>query len=346
MNQITKSLIQLFIFTALGGLILYFLWQNLSGSYAQDCALKGIPASDCNLLDKLWNDFKSVNIIWIIVMCLTYMLSCVFRAVRWMMLFEPLGHKVSFKNSFWTVMIGYFTNLGLPRMGEFVRSGLFSKYEDIPYEKVLGTIVLGRIVDVFCLLFLIVAGLILHRQVMLEYFVQNFSLRLSDLMIIGLLGLGVFLCFLTFYRRMDTLSSPWIKKLKELLDGFIEGIVALKKVKNITLFSFYSIGIWILYVLMHWMGFLSFGPTKHLSISESVLAFDFAALGMVFPSPGGMGSYHAMLVEALGIFLIPPVEAFSIAMISYISINVFCNIVFGLIGLILLPIINSNRKAI
>lgn len=343
MNKVTKSIIQLVVFTTLGGLILYFLWQNLSASYAEDCLLKGITAADCSLMDKMLTDFKSVSIFWLVVMCITYMVSCVFRALRWMMLFRPLGYNVSFLNSFFTVMVGYFANMGLPRMGEFIRAGLFSKYEEIPYEKVLGTIVLGRIVDAICLLLLIVLGLLIHREVMMEYFMNNLNLNTQLLIWLAVIGIVLLIIAVVLYRKLAQSSkSPLFLKVRKLIDGFLEGMISLKKVKNLPLFIFYSIGIWLLYVMMHWIGFLSFEPTAHLSMTDSILAFDFAALGMVFPSPGGMGSYHAMLVEALQILHISPVEAFSIAMITYFTLNIFCNVIFGLISLILLPIINAK----
>ena len=65
---------------------------------------------------------------------------------------------------------------------------------------------------------------------------------------------------------------------------------------------------------------------------------------MVFPSPGGMGSYHAMLVEALKILGVDEISGFAIAMISFFAINLFCNVIFGLLSVILLPIINDPKE--
>ena len=239
-------------------------------------------------------------------------------------------------------MIGYFANLGLPRMGEFIRAGLFSKYEEIPYEKVLGTIVVGRIIDVLCLLSLLLIGLGLHSDTMLRYFEENLNLDITKLVIlaaIGLLGLGV---AIYTYRRLSNSNSTstGFVKVKKIVDGFVEGLSSLKSVDNMPMFILYSLGIWFLYVGMHWIGFLSFGPTAHLTFSESLLCFDFAALGMVFPSPGGMGTYHAMLIESLLILDVSEISAFSIAMITFFTINIFCNILFGLVSLIVLPIVN------
>ena len=342
MSEVRKSIIQTIIFGSIGAIILYFLWQSLASSYAEECALKGLSAADCSLFDRLITDFKSANFGWLFVMCLAYLLSCVFRALRWMMLLRPMGYNPRFDNSFYTVMIGYFANLGLPRMGEFIRAGLFSKYEEIPYEKVLGTIVVGRIIDVLCLLSLLLIGLGLHSDTMLQYFEENLNLDITKIVIlaaIGLLGLGI---AIYTYRRLSNSNSTsaGFVKVKKIVDGFVEGLSSLKSVNNMPMFILYSLSIWFLYVGMHWIGFLSFGPTAHLTFSESLLCFDFAALGMVFPSPGGMGTYHAMLIESLLILDVSEISAFSIAMITFFTINIFCNILFGLVSLIVLPIVN------
>ena len=275
-------------------------------------------------------------------MCVAYMISCLFRALRWVMLFKPMGYQTRLDNAFYTVMVGYFANLGLPRMGELIRAGLFSKYEKIPYEKVLGTIVLGRIIDFFCLITLILLGVLIHRELMLNYFEQNLNINTDMIIMLGIIGFLGLVGVIFLYRHLNKSQDPsnWFLKFRNIINGFLEGIASLKSVNNLPLFVFYSVGIWFIYVAMHWMGFLSFAPTEHISLTDSLLCFDFAALGMVFPSPGGMGSYHAMLVESLKLLDINEISAFSIAMITFFAINIFCNILFGLISLILLPFAN------
>lgn len=57
-------------------------------------------------------------------------------------------------NSFMGVMIGYFANMAIPRMGEFTRCGVVSKYENVPFSKLLGTVVTERVFDMIMLLLL------------------------------------------------------------------------------------------------------------------------------------------------------------------------------------------------
>ena len=73
-------------------------------------------------------------------------------------------------NAFFTIMVGYFANMGLPRVGEVVRAGLFARYENIGPEKVMGTIVVDRILDLLSLLFAIILVIILQGNVLFGFF--------------------------------------------------------------------------------------------------------------------------------------------------------------------------------
>lgn len=61
------------------------------------------------------------------------------------MMFVAIGYRPRMINLVGTIMINYLANLGIPRSGEVIRAGLLSGYEDIPIEKVLGTIFTDRI---------------------------------------------------------------------------------------------------------------------------------------------------------------------------------------------------------
>ena len=64
---------------------------------------------------------------------------------------EPMGYHPSRLNAFFAVMIGYFVNLGAPRLGEVLKCTILARYEKIPAQKLVGTIVAERAFDVICL---------------------------------------------------------------------------------------------------------------------------------------------------------------------------------------------------
>ena len=93
---------------------------------------------------------------------------------------------------------------------------------------------------------------------------------------------------------------------------------------------------------MTWWCFPAYAPTAHLGPIPGLTAFVFGAFGIVIPAPGGMGTYQFLVSEALAMYDIPGEEGFSFSMIIFFSIQIFCNILFGLMGLILLPIVNRK----
>ena len=206
----------------------------------------------------------------------------------------------------------------------------------------------ARIIDVILLAIMLGLGLLLHFDVLWGYIADNTGLTSTTLfagvgvlIVVGLIGLYV----LAKIRTMDASGLPVIaQKIKGLIDGFTEGLLEVRKLPQVGLFVAQSIGIWLLYYLMHYLCFFAFEPTSHLTASQGVLVFDFGSLGVVFPSPGGMGSYHFMIKEALEIFGVSSVDGFSFAMISFFTLTIFCTIVFGLISLLLLPIINGRSQ--
>jgi len=346
LNKTLKSVIKFIVFAGIGLLLFYFLYKNQQTAYLEDCKLKGIPEADCSLVDKIIGDFKSVKVIWIIAILIAYMASNIMRALRWNQMFETMGHKPRVINSLGALMIGYFTNLAFPRIGEVIKTGIITKYEGIPFEKVIGTVVLDRILDVIGLLTVIGLALVLSFGTFKAYFAENFVapsqgklILLGAVLLIGLIG---FLMVIRLLGR-DDLSNPLLLKVKKLWEGFRDGILSLKDVKNIPLLIAYTVGIWVMYYLMTYLCFFAFAPTANLGMVAGLVVFVFGTLGMVFPSPGGMGSYHLLISQALVIYGVSGADAFSFSNIIFFAINIFGNVVFGLLFFILLPIVNRNK---
>lgn len=74
------------------------------------------------------------------------------RALRWKLLIEPLGYKPSTANTYFAVMIGYLANQAVPRLGEVLKCTVLARYEKVPADKLIGTIILERVIDAVCLL--------------------------------------------------------------------------------------------------------------------------------------------------------------------------------------------------
>lgn len=337
------------LFFAVGGIMLFLVYRHQNIAFQADCALKGVPSSQCSLLDKVLDDISGANYFWIILTLVFFMITNVFRALRWKMMLVAIGYQPKFLNLLSTIMVNYLANLGIPRSGEVIRAGLISKYENIPLEKALGTIFTDRIFDVLMLLIVIGLALLLGGNDFLIYLDKNIDLSskfafildnpIIILLVLSLLTGGM---IYAFKNKAKIEATAIGKKVVNLFTGFADGVQSVRGVSSVPLFAFYTIGIWVFYYLMTYIAFFSFAPTAHLGPIAGLIVFVFGSLGIVIPTPGGMGSYHFLVGEALAMYGVAGSDAFSFANIIFFSIQILINVVLGIISLILLPIINKD----
>ncbi|MDX1667285.1 MAG: lysylphosphatidylglycerol synthase transmembrane domain-containing protein [Saprospiraceae bacterium] len=351
MNKRWLNAVKVIAFLAAGSLLLYLIYKNQSVAYQADCILRGIPVGECDLLDKLIEDFKRANIGWLAVIVIAFMLSNISRALRWNQLLRPLGYSPKLYNSFFTIMFGYFANLGIPRIGEIARAGLQSRYEQIPMQKVLGTVVTDRLADILCLAIIIFLAFSLEFDRLYNFVADNAQSPVSLAAIIGHPGFWIVLICLAgaIYIFRNTLRRIWYggvkTRVKNFAVGFAEGIATIRRLENTWLFVFHSVFIWTMYFLMTYLCFKAFPPTGHLGLQAGLVVFTLGSLGMVIPMPGGMGSYHYLVIKGLAFYQIAEVDGFSFAMIIFFTIQLFCNIAFGILALIMLPILNGRIRS-
>ncbi|RMG82761.1 MAG: UPF0104 family protein [Bacteroidetes bacterium] len=352
-SGLLANVLKFVFFLSVGGVILYLVYQDQNAAYLEQCAIDGIPEADCNLLDKVWNDIKNADYFWVGMVLLVYTISNISRTERWLMLIHPLNYRPRRLNAFFTIMLGYFANLGLPRMGEVVRAGVFSQYENIPPEKVMGTVVTDRIVD-FLSFFIVIGSAFLIEFDTLWQFVQeqraaaqpatSGGLTAWDVAfrVAGALALLATTLGIIFFKKIR--QTNLFKKLAGIVRGFAEGIQTIRQLDNPLLFIFHSLIIWVMYFLMTYLGTFAFEPTAGLGLSAALVIFTAGTLGMVIPVPGGMGAYHALVIAACILYGVSGNDAFSFANILFFSVTIGANILLGLFAMVFLPAYNKNYK--
>ncbi|MCB0641476.1 MAG: flippase-like domain-containing protein, partial [Phaeodactylibacter sp.] len=152
MKKSLQNMLKAALFFGVGFVILYLVYRSQNKAYQAQCALDGVPAESCSLIQKVLEDFASANYFWILMVLVAFTVSNISRSVRWIMLIRPLGYEPRPINAFLTIMLGYFTNLGLPRVGEVIRAGSLANYEKIGVEKTMGTVVVDRMTDMATML--------------------------------------------------------------------------------------------------------------------------------------------------------------------------------------------------
>lgn len=347
MNKNLKNVLKTLLFLGVGTIILYIVYLKFNSDFQKECKVLGKSADECNFFQTIVDYITSANYLWVFIALCFYMISNVSRSIRWRMLLEPLSHKPKFLNALSTVMVGYLVNLGIPRSGEFVRAGLMSQYEEMEPEKVMGTIVTSRIIDVICLMITIALTLLLSFDNFVNYFQKEVDLsnRFSGLfsplfLTILAISFGVF-AFLFWKNRTKLLATNIGQKIKKIVLGFWEGIISIRELKQPGLFIFHTLVIWVCYYFMTYLMFFSFEATSNLAPVSGLVVFVFGTLGIVVPSPGGMGTYQYLISEALMLYGVAYAEAFAFANIMFFSVQIL-NVILGVIAFIFLPIYNRD----
>jgi len=346
MPRYLLNFLKFLLFLGIGVVILYLLYRHQNAAFQAECALKGIPGEECSLIDKVLHDFGTVRVGWLLLVLIAFITSNVSRAIRWNMLIRPLGYTPRLINSFFCIMIGYFANLGLPRLGEVLRAGTMAQYEKIPVEKVMGTVVVDRVIDVISILLVTALSIALEYKTIMAFAEQHVSVADKLALLQSMLIWGIPLMLLGFgglwYFRKPLLATSIGQKIAGLAQGFWQGIQTVRQLDRPWLFVFHSFLIWFMYYSMTWLNFHAFAPTAHLSMIAALITFVFGGWGIVIPSPGGMGTYHFLAQTALAMYGISGEDGFSWANISFFTIQLGGNVAIGLASWMLMPVVNRN----
>lgn len=335
------------MFLSIGIIILYLVFNKQQNAYLAECALQGIAEEDCSLVKKVYNDFLHAKIWVLLSVVFLFMLSNISRAMRWQMLLRPLGINASLSNAFHSVMLGYFANLGLPRVGEFVRAGTMAKYENAKFDKVMGTVIIDRVADVLSLLVVILMAMFSSYGLIAGFIKSNGDLQSKIYGLITnpyLIGVGILLvvAVIIFFKSNKLKQSALGIKIRSFIEGLVDGLKSIASLEKPWLFVFHSIFIWLMYYLMLYVGFSAFLPTAHLGPIAGLVVFTMGSLGIVIPVPGGMGTYHFLVTAGLQMYGVSGADGFSFANIIFFTIQIFGNIVFGILALVILPIANRE----
>lgn len=318
MNQKLKNTIQTLFFAALGIAFIWWFWAKLGEEEKI----------------QIWKSLSQTNYLWFGFAIIVSLLSHYIRALRWRLMSETFGCKVSRKNSFFAVMSGYLTNLAVPRLGEVVRCTMLKQSDNIPIEKSLGTIITERIIDMIIFALLLLSTLIIEQKLLLDYIEKNFNLDFNNLLqlfIIGLVTIIVIVAlFFAFKRKIK--NNKTLNKTKELVKGFLEGIKSIFKLRNPLLFIFYSLLIWALWILGTFVCFKCLSQTEILNPIQALVTTVLGAFGPMI-TPGGIGLQPAIFAEVLETYTISRPIAYVCGWLSWISSQIG-TIVVGLIAFV------------
>mgnify|MGYP001391055275 CR=1 FL=1 len=226
------------------------------------------------------------------------------RGLRWIVLIDALGYNSTKLNSVSAVSIGYFTNMFIPRAGEISRCTALNQVEKIPVDKLFGTILVERVLDFVFLLLLILLIFVLKFNDLLNFYSTLIAQQNTDEgsnKLLTLLTVLTISGIIFFVFKKILKNSKFYEKILMFIKGLKEGFKSIKNMKRKSAFWFHSFSIWIMYFLMTYICFFSMQETSHLSISDGLFLLVLGGIGMVIPTPGGVGSYHAIVMIGLSV---------------------------------------------
>jgi len=268
------------------------------------------------------------------------LLSHFIRAWRWQQLLAKDGVVPSLFSCFITLMTGYLANFIPPRAGEFIRAGLLARFEKIPFERVLGTIILERLVDLLMLAFLFGINVLLERQIIEDYVHTQVFAPLKEKLFLGFwlkmsFALGVVLIFFLFYRVVKK-KTKFFQKLK---NQFLSGLTSFFTLKNKVSFILATVIIWLAYWLINFLGFKALNLTIENEFGAALSLTTLGTIGMII-TPGG--TIYPLL--SAGVLTLYGLQ-FQIGQIAgwlLWGIQIIIFLIFGLISFVSLPFLKKQ----
>ena len=222
-------------------------------------------------------------------------LAQMFRGWRWQQTLEPVGEHPRASVSIHSIFLSYAASLVIPRVGEFTRCGVLSRYDGVSFPKALGTVVTERAIDSLLIIGITAVVLLLEMSTFGMFFrktgtnlhsiLQGFSL--TGYIVVAVCGVAILILLHFLLNKLSIYN-----KVRATLSGIWQGVVSLKDVRNIPLFTFFTLGIWVSYFLHYYLTFFCFDFTADLDFGCALVTFIVGSIAVIVPTPNGAGPWH------------------------------------------------------
>ena len=236
-----------------------------------------------------------MNWTWMLLSFPFGILAQMFRGGRWRQTLEPVGENPRTSTNIHAIFLSYAASLVIPRVGEFTRCGVLKRYDDVSFPKALGTVVTERAIDSL-LVMGITAIVILLEMSTFGTFFQKTGTNLHDILhgfswagylVVGICGIAMMILLHFLLRKLSIYD-----KVRATLSGIWQGVISLKDVKNIPLFTFFTLAIWLSYFLHYYLTFFCFDFTADLGLGCALVTFIVGSIAVIVPTPNGAGPWH------------------------------------------------------
>ena len=340
-----SKIIQLIIFLGIG---VFFVWISIKDLTPEDVQSIKISASKVN---------NPLSWFFLALSLLAGVCSHYVRGLRSIILIQPLGYHVRKNMSFYSVMVCYLANLAFPRLGEVLRCSFLQRYERVPFQKSLGTVVTERAIDSLCWLIMLIlviwlntallTDLIIDKEAGLTFgmWLQNkWSSLITNYTLFFLGGAIVLLCFIIYLTRNQWKKVRFFVKIKNFFWGILQGLISIKDLKHPVLFILYTILIWVFYFLGTYLCFFAFDYLAHLGPAPAFTVLIIGSIGYMI-AQGGLGAYPLIVAGVLVMYGVNYNAGLAAGWIGW-SVQTLMIIVFGIASLIIASMKDRKKEII
>ena len=225
------------------------------------------------------------------------------RAARAKLLLKSIHYKPRLSMMFYSVMVCYLANLALPRLGEVLRCTFLQRYENVPFQKSLGTVILERAVDLVCWLFLLIIAMLLNNGLLSqlvvdqetgttlqEWFAQKGLSYIGNYLIYIVIAVIALIVIIIRATRNWWQKKPALVKVADFFKGIWHGFVSIKDIPKPWHFVFWTIAMWVFYFFGVYLFFHALPYLQHVGPGAAFTVLVFGTIAFII-SQGGLGAY-------------------------------------------------------
>jgi uncharacterized protein (TIRG00374 family) len=285
-------------------------------------------------LREIGRQIASADSRWLLASVAMGVTTFCLRALRWTWLLRPVA-AVPFYPAFVATAFGFAANNLPGKVGEVLRPALLARYRKLPFSPLLASVLLERVFDGASVVFyfLIAAAMGLPNS-------RGFGkLLLPAALLLVLVAAVLFAVFRRtaterflekLWRRLPERFQP---RARSFAETFVDGFASLRDPRLLLLVTAGSLVMWLVINVQIYSVIRAFH--MDLPFSSSFVVTAAAVLGLMFPTPGGLGSYHVAVQLALtDVYGVPRDTASGVALlahaISFVPITIIGITLFAL----------------
>ncbi len=301
-KKLVNNIFKVVVSLALGGAILYWMYRGFDFKKVEQVLL------------------HEMNWTWMLLSFPFGILAQMFRGWRWKQTLEPVDEHPRTSVCLHSIFLSYAVSLIIPRIGEFARCGVLKQWDKVSFPKAIGTVVTERAIDSLLVMGITVLTFLLQIPVFLTFFDKTGTsmdsifgkFTTTGYIVTIICGIAVLILCYLLLKKLSIYN-----KVKATFKGIWEGVTSLKNVRNVPLFIFFTLAIWVSYFLHYYLTFFCFEATKDLGMMCALVTFIVGSIAVIVPTPNGAGPWHFAVKTMLILYAVDANDALFFVLIVH-----------------------------